>query len=659
MKLLPRRLGEGLSLRSRLLLTTLIPILATIALTLIVDYHLRTRTARHDLEERTRSLIIALDRDVSNLVYSPKRELALDVSQRLKAFPDLERLFVFDASGDVLLAYQKPKWLGEAPLELPSDLNARVSDGHLLVATTVGNFATVLAQANMSSVQAARESAARVSLTLAFALALVGGATVIGLQRAVTRRLLVLEKVAEKVVRTHDYSIRAADDEKDELGNIASAINSLLSTVETTLHTLNEREKRLVSEIEQRALAQEEVREIERQLQESQKLDSLGRLAGGIAHDFNNLLTVILGQSEMIMEEHPESGAGLILDASQRAGELIGQLLSFSKKAAVELRPVDLADILEELERLLARVIPANVAIDINFPPGLWQVEGDSGKLQQVLLNLAINARDSMASGGKLVIAAQNVAGEGASKEHDLVQIRVSDNGHGMDAHTLDRALEPFFTTKGDDGSGLGLAVAYGIIQQLGGTLSLESALGKGTVVEMRIPRSTSVREPEEFKPVLTVGSGAVGTILLVEDEDLVRVTTERTLSGAGHRVLSASDGQAALTQWEANHADIDLLVTDTMMPKITGIELARKLRQDREGIPILLISGYTGDESLNEFKDDQNFVFLAKPFRTAVLLDSVDQLLRTGSSEEEKDLAASDPDEVPGSIPENVYRIR
>ena len=649
----------GLSLRSRLLLTTLIPILAAIAVALVVDYRLRVSTARHDLEEQTRSLVLALDRDVSNLVYSPRRELALDINQRLKAFPDLERLFVFDASGDVLLAYQRPKWEGAAPLKFPRDLSAHISDGHLLLGMAVGDFATVLAQSNMRSIQAARASSARVSLALAFLLILVGGITVIGLQRAVTRRLLVLEKVAKKVVRTHDYSIRAADDEKDELGNIASAINSLLSTVETNLGILKERESRLVSESKQRALAQDEVRMIERQLQESQKLDSLGRLAGGVAHDFNNLLTVILGQSELILEEHPDSGAGLILDASQRAGELIGQLLSFSKKAAVELRRVDLADILKELERLLARVIPANVIIDINFSPGLWPVEGDPGRLQQVLLNLAINARDSMTGGGKLLIAAQNMAAGDDSKKQDLVQIRVSDNGHGMDTHTLDRALEPFFTTKGEGGSGLGLAVAYGIIQQFGGTLTLESALGQGTVVEIRIPRSTSVQEAEKPQPVLTAGSRALGTILLVEDENLVRVTTERALSGAGHRVLSASDGQAALAQWEANHADIDLLVTDTMMPKITGIELARRLRQDREKMPILLISGYTGDESLNEFKDDQNFVFLAKPFRTAALLDSVDQLLRTRSTEEGKGLAASDQDEVPGSIPENVYRIR
>ena len=201
--------------------------------------------------------------------------------------------------------------------------------------------------------------------------------------------------------------------------------------------------------------------------------------------------------------------------------------------------------------------------------------------------------------------------------------------------------------------------MAYGIIQQFGGTLTLESALGQGTVVEIQIPRSPPAQEAEKPQPVLAAGSRALGTILLVEDEDPVRVTTERTLSAAGHRVLSASDGQAALTQWEANHADIDLLVTDTMMPKITGIELARRLRQDREEIPILLISGYTGDESLNAFKDDQNFIFLAKPFRTAVLLDSVDQLLRKGATAQGKALAASDPDEVPGSIPQNVYRIR
>ena len=617
------------TLRARLLLLTLLPMLATIALVMALDYRARSHFAERDLEQRTRAVIAALDHDIARLTYAaPDRSLVLDINDRLAAFPFIERLAIFASDGTATLAYQKPAWSRHPPLAHPTELGAHISRGQLVIASGVGGFATVLVQANRASVAAAKASALLSSFTLALLLALVGMVAVTRLQRTISRRLLSLEHTANDVVRTRDYSLRAEDDKEDELDHIAAALNTLLSTVEATLATLHDREEKLRVEMAERAAAQDNVRRVERQLHDAQKLDSLGRLAGGIAHDFNNLLSVIQGQAELLDAKHPGSGASVIANASQRAAELTGQLLSFSKTAAVELRHVDLHSLFGELERLMTRVIPSHITLHFDLADDLWGVHADAGRLQQVLLNLTINAKDAMPGGGDLFISAANQVSTMEGPDAGFVQIVFRDTGTGMAPETLRQALEPFFSTKGAEGTGLGLAVAHGIIQQFGGTLNLESTVGDGTSVEVRLPWSTTEKRPPLVLDDWHTATKGSGTLLLVDDQEEVRTVTEQILSITGYRVLTAVDAADALTQWDTHKEEISLVITDMVMPKMSGIELIKELRRDRAALAVILISGHAPEARIQGMKEDQNFIFLSKPYRAAILLDAVGSLL-------------------------------
>ncbi|MDD9935331.1 MAG: response regulator [Myxococcales bacterium] len=579
--------------------------LATIMLVLALDFRNRSTNARRDLLSRTEAVIAAVEYDIARLAYEHDRELAVDIVRRLESFGDLERLHAYRPDGTVLLAYQKPAWLGTALPAVPTREEVEFTDDRLVVSANMGGLAAVRAHANVASVQAAERTAIQTGAILGIFLALIGVGAVLLLQRTVVRRIRGLEQTAAEVVRSGDYSIRADTGSSDELGTIADGVNSLLETVEQTL---------------------EEKLETERQLHESQKLDSLGRLAGGVAHDFNNLLTVILARASMIQQRHGDSGAELIVEAAQRASELTRQLLSFSRKAVVERKHVELGELLRELERLLEHVIPENIAVEVRPDPQIWGVLADPGRLQQVLLNLAINARDAMPEGGRLTLDARNL--ELDSDGHaDTVEIRVADTGHGMDPHTLARALEPFFTTKADAGTGLGLAVAYGILKQFGGDLEIASEPGSGTVVRVRLPRSEG-----ESDITATGGTGSVsagsGTILLVEDEALVRDSTEALLAESGYRVITACDGEAALEHWQSCASTIDLLIADMVMPKQSGLDLARTMRSERPELPVLLTSGYTDDGSLDQLRASGRFAFQPKPYTRAELLKSVETLI-------------------------------
>ena len=734
--------GVRYGLRWRLLALTLIPMLATIGVVLGFDYQNRSQLAHQALERRTFALISSLHHDISRLAFEPEREIALDMVRRLESFSDIERLYAFEHGGAVLFAYQTAGWSGREPPSFTERMVVRDVEDYLEIWAPVGKVGFVYALVNTLTVKEAQVSARQTSLSLGFLLTLVGLIGVLIIQRKVIRRILTLEQTALDVVASGDYTIRAETLPADELGTIASGLNSLLATVQKNMGELLDREKRLLNEIEERQRAEgelakvadaldqclegisltdeegliqfmnpafetitgyslEEMRgkthrylksghvadeayeelwhelkagrtyvntiinrrkngeiyhdavrisprkvgdelvgfvtihrdiseqiELERQLQESQRLDALGRLAGGVAHDFNNLLQVILGQATMIDEIHNTIGADLIVEAAQRAGELTAQLLSFSRKEVLEIGDVDIRALLAELSRLLERVIPSTIEVEINVTPDLWLAKADSGRLQQVLLNLAINARDAMPNGGNLSIEARNLEVRATDQLVEYCQILVKDNGLGMDVPTLKLALDPFFTTKGDGGTGLGLSVAYGIIKQFGGSLVLSSSPEQGTVAEIRIPRSPS----ECMDPSKQSGGwskkAVATTVLLVDDEDMVLAVTERILTTAGYQVLTASSGEAARAQWRTNRSQIGLLVSDVVMPKQSGVQLARKLREECADLPVILVSGHIADESIREFAKEGPFEFLNKPFGPKDFLRSVDALL-------------------------------
>lgn len=384
-----------------------------------------------------------------------------------------------------------------------------------------------------------------------------------------------------------------------------------------------------------------EQKSLEGQLRQAQKMEAIGRLAGGIAHDFNNLLMLIQGYGELLenaLEKDHRGRASLdeILDAARRATSLTRQLLSFSRKQAVQMQRLHLNDIVMQTERMLRRIIGEDIVLITDLEPDLGPVEADSGQIAQIILNLAVNARDAMPEGGRLIIQTENFdpakdreyafLGMG---ENPCVSLTVSDTGIGMDAETQSKIFEPFFTTKEKDkGTGLGLANVYGIVRQAGGQIAVSSQPGKGCTFRIFLPRAGAAAQPPSERGRRRADSTGTETVLLVEDESALRNLAEEFLKTKGYRVFSAADGEEAL-RLAAQHGDtIDLLVTDMVMPSMNGSELAERLGRSHPNLKSVFISGYTPEELAGEHGAMMNGQFLQKPFPLDALAERVREVL-------------------------------
>ncbi len=397
----------------------------------------------------------------------------------------------------------------------------------------------------------------------------------------------------------------------------------------------------LLGNVIQRKRMEQALRESEEALRQSQKLEAVGRLAGGVAHDFNNMLAVINGYSELLLETEDLDGsirAGLleIRKAGQRAASLTRQLLAFSRKQVLAPRVLDLNDVVANIEKMLHRLIGEDVELVTRRGAGLGQVRADPGQVEQVLLNMAVNARDAMPHGGQLTIETVNVRLDRRYARRNpgvrpgaYVALFVTDTGLGMDEATRARLFEPFFTTKElGKGTGLGLATVYGIVQQSGGHVEVESAPGAGSTFRVYLPRVDRVadQDAEEDAPA-SVPTGTE-TILLVEDEQMVRGLLDNLLQLSGYTVLEASHGGEALLLCEQHDGPIHLLVTDVVMPGMSGRELADRLSRRRPTLKVLYMSGYTDDAVLRHGLEEEGAALLQKPFNTEHLAQKVREVL-------------------------------
>jgi PAS domain S-box-containing protein len=391
---------------------------------------------------------------------------------------------------------------------------------------------------------------------------------------------------------------------------------------------------------------------LETRLHQSHRLESLGQLAGGVAHDFNNLLAAILNYASFVAAEigvelqtRPDDervrltavlkDVAEIGSAAERAATLTHQLLLFARREVRHLEVLDINDIVREVETLLRRTIGEHVTLVTGGAADLKAVRADRGQMEQILLNLAVNARDAMPFGGILSVVTENftVDGEYATL-HPLVdagpyvRIRVTDTGDGMDEATIDRAFEPFFSTKPKDkGTGLGLATVYGIVSQTGGLVELRSEVGAGTTVTILLPSvAASVTEPEPPRPIKVRGSGE--TILVVEDEEPVLDVASRILAQHGYQVLVARSGAEAFEVIERHPGTIDLLLTDVVMPRTTGKEVADRIALRRPDTRVLYMSGYPEAVIASEGVVDQGIRLMSKPFQAEDLLDHVRAVL-------------------------------
>ena len=421
-----------------------------------------------------------------------------------------------------------------------------------------------------------------------------------------------------------------------------------------------------------------ELDRLQAELFEARKLESVGRLAGGIAHDFNNILTAIIGFADLSLDEPPETDLTEyvtgILGAAERAAGLTQQLLAFSRRQMLQPQVLAVNDVASGVESMLRRLIGEQIELKMDLDPEAGYLRADRIQLEQVILNLTLNSRDAMPSGGQLVVETghQHYAPASRSRPRDLepgdyVTISVSDTGLGMDSDTRDHIFEPFFTTKSRGrGTGLGLATTYGIIKQSGGSVLVESEPGHGTTFRIYFP--TVMREIRQAgdsgkRPQEAVPAGRrSGRILLVEDEPGLRDIAQRVLARAGFEVTAAAGPDEAILASESMTEHIDLLLTDVVMPGMRGPELALRLRQSRPGLRVLLVSGYA--EEIVEGARDDSLPFLAKPFSAESLLAAVDAAMRSPEIGEAPPDASepagpdeSEPDEAPGFLVESGPR--
>jgi PAS domain S-box-containing protein len=383
-------------------------------------------------------------------------------------------------------------------------------------------------------------------------------------------------------------------------------------------------------------------RQLEEQLRQAQKMDAVGRLAGGVAHDFNNLLMVINGYTEVLLEQLDKGSAmhhkvQSIQQAADRAATLTRQLLAFSRKQLLELKVVDVNTVIADMERLLRPLIGENIELVTRLSTQTGHTRADAGQLEQVIMNLVVNAKDAMPDGGKITLQSADVTVRQNFSEHRFIHpgryavISVSDTGHGMDKETQSRIFEPFFTTKEKGkGTGLGLSTVYGIVKQSNGYVFPESQIGKGTTFYVYLPRVED--SAEEMSPAQSPQSEAGGceTVLLVEDEESVRELVRVTLTARGYRVIEAENGECGLRVAEEFKEPIDILITDVVMPGIGGRELAKKLLLMRPGISVLYLSGYTEDAVVTQGALGPGTAFLQKPFTLQNLSKKVREVLRS-----------------------------
>ncbi|MGZ8450061.1 MAG: response regulator [Candidatus Deferrimicrobiaceae bacterium] len=462
---------------------------------------------------------------------------------------------------------------------------------------------------------------------------LLAGVLLLGITVTVllVRPLKRVQREAREFVREFTGEELPVETGGNEIDALAAANRRM---VETIKHHIAGREK-----------AEAALRKTLEQERQSQKMEAVGRLAGGVAHDFNNLLTVINGYSEVLLRRLGENDparreVGEIHKAGERAAALTRQLLAFSRKQMMESKPIRLNEIVSGMVAMLRRLIGENVALATSLAPEPWIVVADPGQVEQVVLNLAVNARDAMPSGGTITISTENVALV-APEDRDgyvlpagrYVRLGIADTGCGMDAETMSHMFDPFFTTKErGKGTGLGLASVYGIVKQSGAYISARSATGRGTSFEVYFPIAEGSDPAESLKPGPTADSGKSArhgeNILLVEDEEMVRELVQEGLRRDGYSVLAAGNALEAISLLERHSRPIDLLLTDLMMPGMNGMELARRLMSSHPGMKVLLMSGYSEEEIGKFVGKEPGSAFLQKPVTPSLVSRKVREVL-------------------------------
>ena len=443
-----------------------------------------------------------------------------------------------------------------------------------------------------------------------------------------------LRQIMQSLQKNDPQPVERLSQDHSEFGELAR-----------TIHKFFEQRDNLMREMDERRATEEALRKSEEELRHSQKMEAVGRLAGGVAHDFNNLLTAIIGYAELIAAREAgdptsKQHAELIRKAGEQAATLTRQLLAFSRKQLLQPKVIDLNQLVVDMERLLRRVIGERFDLQTLPEAEVGTVRADPTQIEQVILNLGVNARDAMPRGGKLVIRTANVHLDKwkapqisvSLAEGDYVELSVTDTGEGMDEETKSRIFEPFFTTKGPGkGTGLGLATVYGIVRQTGGGISVESEVAKGTTFRIYLPLERAPVDQARITHAPVEKSTNFETVLVAEDEEIVRELVCDVLNEQGYNVLCAVDGIEALRKAKEHEGHIDLLITDVIMPHMNGQELAEQLSTARPGIKVLFVTGYSDNDIGDHGVLDPSVDLLQKPFTPQALARRVRDVIQEG----------------------------
>jgi signal transduction histidine kinase/CheY-like chemotaxis protein len=462
------------------------------------------------------------------------------------------------------------------------------------------------------------------------------------LEGRITRPILSLVETVKAVSDRKDYAIRASGGGPDETGLLIDGFNEMLGQIQARDAQLETARQNLEKRVEERT---RQLRIKEAELLQSQKMEAIGRLAGGVAHDFNNMLTAILGFSDISLQddsldERTRVHLEEIRKAGKRAKALTAQLLAFSRRQVLQPEVLDLNALLVDMRGMLQRLVGQNIRLEAELDPQIGCVRADPIQMQQVVMNLVLNARDAMPGGGEMILRTAQVLVQAPLSWRDETvppgsysTLSAVDTGPGLPPEALEHLFEPFFTTKPrGQGTGLGLSTVYGIVKQSNGFVLVESAPGRGTTFTIYLPTASGAPKPPPPEGTEERPAIGPGTALLAEDEPVVRRLAGELLRRQGFRVVEAADGEEALKAFEPSPHDFSIVVTDVMMPVLGGRELAERLRRVRPSLPILFMSGYTDDTAVRNGVMDQQVFFLQKPFSPARFMAKVRETMEARS---------------------------
>lgn len=577
------------------------------------------------------------------------RKLAAEVLSALRAEPHVTAACLYTAKGEIFAKYpQQGSGANFFPPPLEPAGNRFERSRFVLFQPVVQGtetLGTLFIQSDLRALDDRLRQYSMIAVGVLLAAMLLAFLLSAWSQRFISAPVLHLVQATRAVAQRKDYTVRVPKESADELGQLIDDFNEMLAQIQERDTALQQAQAQLEARVAERTreLSAEiaERKRVEGQLLQAQKMEAVGQLAGGIAHDFNNILAATILQLELVQDD-PELTARLraelkeVEKGAHKAADLTRQLLLFSRQQIMQVKPLDLNEVLTDLLKMLRRLLGEHIEVTLLGEPGPLWIDADASMMQQVVMNLCVNARDAMPNGGRLTLDSRRIEipvnttlANAESRPGTFVCLSVADSGCGIDVQTLPHIFEPFFTTKEvGRGTGMGLATVYGIVKQHLGWIEVVSQVGKGTTFHIYLPARLTAPDGKKVEPPPPVPLGEE-TILVVEDDLPVQKLVVASLKRLGYRVLAADSGAAALRCWNEHGNEIALLLTDMVMPQgMTGLELAERLHQLKPNLKVIISTGYSHDMSRLAALKNRGMMLLTKPYEVRTLATTVRECL-------------------------------